>query len=106
MAGMPVGVAMQMLSRRTANDEEALSTLLCCLRRSLVGRAIDDQLRDSLDVVLGELAPPAPHEMTALADRVPYLDDQVRGGRAVSRTFVLGPADAEANPSARRASLS
>ena len=54
------------------------------MRRSLASEAIDEQLYEDLEAVLGEHAHPAPHEITAIAERfrqaatkfvevVPYL---------------------------------
>ncbi|MGW6911752.1 DUF6415 family natural product biosynthesis protein [Streptomyces sp. NPDC054940] len=84
MVAVTVGVAAQLLSRRASNDHGTLGTLLCSLRRSLASEAIDEQLYEDLEAVLGEYAHPAPHEITAIAERfrktatkfveiVPYL---------------------------------
>ncbi|KAB1140244.1 hypothetical protein F7R91_36885 [Streptomyces luteolifulvus] len=67
---MPVDVATQLLSQQTSEDEETLGALLRSLRRSLAHEGIDDQLWDSLDAVLGEFAPPAPHDMASIAVRL------------------------------------
>lgn len=84
MVAVTADVATQLLSRRTSDDHETLGTLLYSLRRSLASEAIDEQLYDDLESVLGEYAHPAPHEVTAIAERfrkattkfveiVPYL---------------------------------
>ncbi|MFI7315707.1 DUF6415 family natural product biosynthesis protein [Streptomyces venezuelae] len=84
MVAVSAGVAAQLLTRRTSNDHNTLGTLLYSLRRSLASEAIDEQLYDDLDAVLDEYARPAPHEITAIAERfrktttkivevVPYL---------------------------------
>ncbi|QYX82823.1 hypothetical protein K1J60_08045 [Streptomyces akebiae] len=81
---MTADVATQLLSRRTSDDHETLGTLLYSLRRSLASEAIDEQLYDGLEAVLGEYPHLAPHEVTTIAERfrkattkfvevVPYL---------------------------------
>jgi hypothetical protein len=69
MVVVTVGVAAQLLRRGVSHDHETLGTLLHTLRRSLAGEAIDEQLYDDLEAVLGEYAHLAPHEVTAIARR-------------------------------------
>ncbi|MFD4553494.1 DUF6415 family natural product biosynthesis protein [Streptomyces sp. NPDC058469] len=46
-----------------------MGTLLVGLRRFLANEAIDDELWDDLDAVLGEFTPPASHEIAAITAR-------------------------------------
>ncbi|MFF3332641.1 DUF6415 family natural product biosynthesis protein [Streptomyces sp. NPDC002888] len=70
MVAVTADVATQLLSRRTSDDHETLGTLLYSLRRSLASEAIDEQLYDDLESVLGEYAHPPPREVTAIAERL------------------------------------
>lgn len=83
MVAVAADVAVR-LGQRASNDRETLGGVLYGLRRSLAREAIDEQLYDDLEAVLGEYAHPAPHEITASAERfrkattdlveiVPYL---------------------------------
>ncbi|GGR34845.1 DUF6415 family natural product biosynthesis protein [Streptomyces aurantiogriseus] len=84
MVAVTVDVAAALLSRRSVNDEGTLGTLLFSLRRSLAQEAIDEQMWEDLEAVLGEYALPAPPAVTVIAKRfrtatttlveiVPYL---------------------------------
>ena len=84
MVAVTADVAVQLLSQRASNDYETLGMVLYGLRRSLASEAIDEQLYDDLEAVLGEYGHPAPDLDTALAARfrktattfveiVPYL---------------------------------
>ncbi|MFD7409979.1 DUF6415 family natural product biosynthesis protein [Streptomyces sp. NPDC059866] len=69
MVPVPVDIAAQLLSRRSSNDPETLGVLLAGLRRSLAHEAIDDELYDDLEAVLGEHAHPAPYDIAVIAGR-------------------------------------
>jgi hypothetical protein len=58
------------LSQRCSTDDATVGTLLFGLRRFLASEAIDDQLWDDLEAVLGEFAPPASHEIAAITERL------------------------------------
>ncbi|MEV0487389.1 DUF6415 family natural product biosynthesis protein [Streptomyces sp. NPDC050508] len=70
MVAVTADVAAQLLNRQASTDEVTMGALLYCLRRSLAYEAIDEQLWDDLDAVLGEFAPPAPYEMADIATRL------------------------------------
>ena len=69
MVAVSVGVAAQLLSQQVSDGEGTLSTLLFSLRRSLAQEAIDEQMWEDLEAVLGEFAPLTSHEVTVIAAR-------------------------------------
>ncbi|WP_234329992.1 DUF6415 family natural product biosynthesis protein [Streptomyces viridochromogenes] len=69
MVAVTADVAAQLLSRPSSNDHETLGVLLAGLRRSLAHEAIDDELYDDLESVLGEHAHPAPGQIVDIARR-------------------------------------
>ncbi|NGO48916.1 DUF6415 family natural product biosynthesis protein [Streptomyces ureilyticus] len=84
MVAVTADVAVQLLSQGASNDHTTLGVVLYGLRRSLASEAIDEQLYDDLEAVLGEYGHPAPDLGTVLAARfrkatttfveiVPYL---------------------------------
>ena len=84
MVTVTADVAVRLLRPRTSNDHETLGVVLFGLRRSLAGEAIDEQLYEDLEAVLGEHAHPDLHLVAAIAARfreatttfveiVPYL---------------------------------
>jgi hypothetical protein len=84
MVAVSTDVAVQLLRPRTSNDHETLGVVLFGLRRSLASEAIDEQLYEDLEAVLGEYARPVTHLVAAIALRfreatttfveiVPYL---------------------------------
>ncbi|MEU3091331.1 DUF6415 family natural product biosynthesis protein [Streptomyces massasporeus] len=84
MVAVSADVAVRLLRPRTSNDDETLGVVLFGLRRSLASEAIDEQLYEDLEAVLGEYARPVPHLVAAIATRfrqatttfveiVPYL---------------------------------
>ncbi|MFF5304774.1 hypothetical protein ACFY5F_36000 [Streptomyces sp. NPDC013161] len=52
-----------------STDDATVGALLSGLRRFLASEAIDDQLWDDLDAVLGEFAPPPSREIPAITAR-------------------------------------
>ncbi|AVH60894.1 hypothetical protein C4B68_00415 [Streptomyces dengpaensis] len=66
---MTADVAVRLLSQRASNDHETLGVVLYGLRRFLASEAIDEQLYNDLEAVLGEYAHPVPHLVTAIAAR-------------------------------------
>lgn len=84
MVAVTADAAVQLLSQGASNDHKTLGVVLYGLRRSLASEAIDEQLYDDLEAVLGEYGLPAPDLGTVLAARfreatttfveiVPYL---------------------------------
>ncbi|WP_247197181.1 ATP-binding protein [Streptomyces sp. GESEQ-35] len=69
MVAVTADVAVRLLSPRASNDHETVGAVLYGLRRSLASEAIDEQLYDDLEAVLGERAHPAPHETAVMAGR-------------------------------------
>lgn len=69
MVAVTVDVATQLLSRQSSNDRETVEMFLASLRRFLAREAVDDELYEDLEAVLGEHAQPAPHEIVAIAAR-------------------------------------
>jgi hypothetical protein len=84
MVAVSADVAVRLLRPRTSNDHETLGVVLFGLRRLLASEAIDEQLYEDLEAVLGEYGQPVPHLVAAIAARfrqatttfveiVPYL---------------------------------
>ena len=69
MVAVSADVAVRLLHPRTSNDHETLGVVLFGLRRSLASEAIDEQLYEDLEAVLGEYACPVPHLVAAIATR-------------------------------------
>lgn len=69
MVAVTYEAAAPALSQRCSTDDATVGALLFGLRRFLASEAIDDQLWDDLEAVLGEFAPPASHEIAAIAER-------------------------------------